>query len=59
MDYKEIQVSIKDTGKGIDPDICSRLFTYFTSKISYGHGTWFVYIKRYCRRTGWKDVGPK
>ena len=38
MDYKEIQVSIKDTGTGIDPEIYSSLFTKFTSKSVTGTG---------------------
>jgi two-component system sensor histidine kinase VicK len=39
MDYNdEVLVSIKDTGKGIDPEIFPRLFTKFVSKSVAGTG---------------------
>ena len=40
MDYnnEQVLVSVKDTGKGIDPEIYSRLFTKFTSKSVAGTG---------------------
>jgi two-component system sensor histidine kinase VicK len=38
VDYNEIQVSVKDTGIGIDPEILPRLFTKFASKSVTGTG---------------------
>jgi two-component system sensor histidine kinase VicK len=38
MNYNEIQVSVKDTGKGIDPEIMPRLFTKFATKSVTGTG---------------------
>jgi len=37
--YKEVIISIRDTGTGIDPDIFSRLFTKFATKSSTAGGT--------------------
>ena len=38
MNYKELIVSVKDTGTGIDPEIMPRLFTKFVSKSVAGTG---------------------
>ena len=38
MDYNEAIVIVKDTGKGIDPEIMPRLFTKLTSKSVTGTG---------------------
>src|SRR6188472_4312553 len=38
IDYKEVIVSVKDTGTGIDPDILPRLFTKFSSNSVAGTG---------------------
>jgi signal transduction histidine kinase len=38
VDYNEMLVSVKDTGKGIDPEIMPRLFTKFATKSVTGTG---------------------
>ena len=38
QDSKAITISVKDTGKGIDPEIISRLFTKFATKSDTGTG---------------------
>ena len=38
MDYNEAVVGVKDTGKGIDPEIMPRLFAKFASKSFEGTG---------------------
>ena len=38
VDCNEIQVSVKDTGAGIDPEILPRLFTKFATKSVAGTG---------------------
>jgi signal transduction histidine kinase len=38
MDYNEAVVGVKDTGKGIDPEIFPRLFTKFATKSFEGTG---------------------
>jgi signal transduction histidine kinase len=37
-DYKDVVVNIKDTGTGIDPEICPKLFTKFATKSEIGTG---------------------
>jgi two-component system sensor histidine kinase VicK len=38
QDNKAITISVKDTGKGIDPEIIPRLFTKFATKSETGTG---------------------
>ena len=38
QDSKAITISVKDTGKGIDPEIIPRLFTKFATKSDTGTG---------------------
>jgi signal transduction histidine kinase len=45
VDYNEMLVSVKDTGKGIDPEIMPRLFTKFATKSVTGTGLG-LYISR-------------
>lgn len=42
-----VVVSIKDRGKGIDPDILPRLFTKFATKSDRGTGLGLYYSKKH------------
>ena len=44
----EIIISIKDNGKGIDPEIFPRLFTKFASKSFQGTGLGLYICKKHC-----------
>ena len=59
MDYNEIQVSVKDTGTGIDPEILPRLFTKFATKSVAGTGLGLFISKSIVEAHGGKDVGAK
>ena len=42
-----ILVSVKDTGKGIDPEILPRLFTKFATKSDERYRARFVYFQKH------------
>jgi signal transduction histidine kinase len=57
IDYKEVIVSVKDTGTGIDPDILPRLFTKFSSKSVAGTGLGLFISKSIVEAHGGKMWG--
>ena len=50
-------VSVKDSGKGIDPEVVPRLFEKFASKSFQGTGLRLVHLKKHCRRAWWQNMG--
>jgi signal transduction histidine kinase len=58
IEYKEVIVSVKDTGTGIDPEILPRLFTKFSSKSVIGTGLGLFLSKNIVEAQGAK-YGPR
>jgi hypothetical protein len=61
-DNKEVLISVKDPGQGINPEILPKLYKVcykikIKIRIRNRHRTRVVHIKKYCRRPWWKDMG--
>jgi signal transduction histidine kinase len=50
---KEVIVSIKDTGSGIDHEILPRLFSKFSAKSFEGYWIRIIYLQKYCK-SSWR-----
>ena len=56
-DDKAITISVKDTGKGIDPEIIPRLFTKFATKSETGTGLGLFISKSIVEAHGSQNMG--
>ena len=56
---RQVIVSVKDSGAGIDPEILPRLCTKFATKSDKGTGLGLYISKKHYLRPWWKDMGRK